>query len=101
MNIEDVFSSKIRIKILKILVQMGELNVSEIARRLKVNYVTTSMHLKTLEDEGVVLHKMFGRIRLYRLNEHSAKAKAVQNLIDTWEHADTNKLQRPIERGDT
>jgi len=41
MNIEDVFSSRIPMKILKILVQMGELNVSEIARRLRVNYVTT------------------------------------------------------------
>jgi DNA-binding transcriptional ArsR family regulator len=101
MNIEDVFSSKIPMRILKILVQMSELNVSEIARRLRVNYVTTSKHLKALEDEGVVLHKMFGRIRLYRLNEHSSKARAVQNLIDTWEHADTIKPHRPVEREDT
>jgi len=87
MNIEDVFSSRLRMKILKILVRVGELNVSEIARRLNVNYVTTSEHLKVLEDEGILLHKMFGRIRLYRLNEPSPKAKAVQNIIDTWEHA--------------
>jgi DNA-binding transcriptional ArsR family regulator len=86
MNIEDVFSSRLRMKILKILVRVGELNVSEIARRLNVNYVTTSEHLKVLEDEGILLHKMFGRIRLYRLNEHSPKAKAVQNIIETWEH---------------
>ena len=87
MNVEDVFSSRLRTKILRILVQVGELNGSEIARRLNVNYVTTSKHLKTLEDEGVLVHKVFGRIRLYRLNEHSPKAKAVQTLIETWEHA--------------
>lgn len=87
MNIEDVFSSRLRMKILRILVHVGELNVSEIARRLNVNYVTTSEHLKILEDEGILLHKMFGRIRLYRINEHSPKAKAVQNIIDAWEHA--------------
>jgi DNA-binding transcriptional ArsR family regulator len=87
MNIEDVFSSRLRMKIMKILVHVGELNVSEIARRLNVNYVTTSEHLKVLEDEGILLHKMFGRIRLYRINDHSPKAKAVQNIIDTWEHA--------------
>jgi DNA-binding transcriptional ArsR family regulator len=87
-KIEDVFSSKLRMKILKTLIQVGELNVSEIARRLGVNYVTTSKHLQALEEEGIVLHKMFGRIRLYRLNEHSSKVKAVQNLIDVWEHAD-------------
>jgi DNA-binding transcriptional ArsR family regulator len=76
-------------KILKILRQVGELNVSEIARRLSVNYATTSKHLLALEDEGIVQHKVFGRIRLYRLDEHSPKTKAVQNLIDAWEH--TNK----------
>ena len=87
MDVEDVFSSKLRMKILKILMQVGELNVSEIARRLGVNYNTTSKHLKVLEDEGILQHKVFGRIRLYRLNEHSPKAKGVQNLMEAWEHA--------------
>jgi len=87
MDIEDVFSSRLRVKILKILVQMRELNVSEIARRLGVNYNTTSRHLKVLEDKGILQHKVFGRIRLYRLNEHSPKARAVQNLMEAWEHA--------------
>jgi predicted transcriptional regulator len=87
MDVEDVFSSRLRIKILKILMQVGELNVSEIARRLGVNYNTTSKHLNVLEDEGILQHKVFGRIRLYRLNEHSPKAKGVQNLMEAWEHA--------------
>jgi len=82
-----VLSSKLRMKILKIIAKVGELNVSEIARRLGVNYKTTSEHLKILEEEGILQHKVFGRIRLYRLNEHSPKTKAVQNLIDAWEHA--------------
>jgi predicted transcriptional regulator len=85
-NVEDVFSSKVRIKILKILFNVGELNVSEIARRLKINYISASKHLKILEDEGILQRKMFGRIRLYRVNEQSPKTKALQNLIDSWEH---------------
>lgn len=85
MNIEDVFSSKLRMKILKTLLNVGELNVSELARRLKINYVSASKHIKILEDEGILQHKVFGRIRLYRYNEQSAKAKAVQNLIEVWE----------------
>jgi DNA-binding transcriptional ArsR family regulator len=87
-DVDDVFCSKLRMKILKILAQVGELNVSEIARRLSVNYNTTSKHLKVLEDEGILRRKVFGRIRLYRFDEHSAKAKAVQTLMEAWEHAD-------------
>ena len=87
MDLEDVFSSKLRMKILRIIARVGELNVSDIARRLSVNYKTTNDHLKILEDEGILQHKVFGRIRLYRLNERSPKARAVQNLIEVWEHA--------------
>jgi predicted transcriptional regulator len=87
MNVENVLSSRLRIKILKILLKMGELNVSEIARRLGVNYSTTSQHLKILENEEIVKHKTFGRIRLYRLNEQSPKVRALQNLLESWEHS--------------
>ena len=85
MNLEDVFCSRIRMKILRVLVQVGELNVSQIARKLNLNYTTTNKHLKVLEAEGILVHKEFGRIRLYRLNEQSLKAKAVQALVETWE----------------
>jgi DNA-binding transcriptional ArsR family regulator len=85
MDVEDVFSSRLRIKTVKILVQLGELNVSEIARRLGVNYNTTREHLKVLEGEGILQHKVFGRICLYRLNEHSPKTNAIRNLVEVWE----------------
>jgi DNA-binding transcriptional ArsR family regulator len=85
LKIEDVFSSKLRMKILRTLFDVGELNASELARRLKINYVSASKHIKILEDEGILQHKVFGRIRLYRYNEQSAKAKAVQSLIEVWE----------------
>jgi len=41
--------------------------------------------LKVLEDEGILQHKVFGRIRLYRLNEHSPKANAIRNIMEVWE----------------
>ncbi len=91
MSLEQVLSSRPRLKILKMLLQLGELNVSEIARRLGTNYDTTSKHLKVLEDEGILQHKVFGRIRLYRLNQHSTKAQAIRNLVETWQQADNHK----------
>lgn len=87
MNVEDVFSSRLRIRIVKILMQMSELNISEIARRLGINHNAASKHLQILEDEGILQQKVFGRIRLYRLKENSPKARAIQNLVETWEQA--------------
>ena len=85
MDVEEVFSSKVRMKILKILAKIGELNVSDLARRIGVNYESTSRHLRILESEGILQHKTYGRIRLFRLNEQSPKTRAVQNLIEVWE----------------
>lgn len=85
MEIEMVFSSKPRMKILKLIARLGALNVSDIARRLNLNYATTNQHLRLLENEGVLQQRVYGRIRMYKFNEGSPKAKAVQNLIETWE----------------
>jgi DNA-binding transcriptional ArsR family regulator len=85
MKVEEVFSSKPRMKILKLVARLGALNVSDIARRINMNYSTTNEHLKVLEAEGVLQQRVYGRIRMYKFNEGSAKARAVQNLIEAWE----------------
>jgi len=85
MSMEEVFSSKGRVKILRILVEIGELNISEIARRARLNYATTNHHLRVLEDSRIVKHKNFGRIRIFRFNEESPRARMIRELVDGWD----------------
>lgn len=85
MPIEDVLSSKGRVRILRILVDIGELNVSEIARRAGLNFSTTSQHLKVLEEHQLVRHKKFGRIRIFRYNEENPRAKMIKQLMELWD----------------
>ena len=85
MTIEEVFSSKGRVKILRILAEIGELNISEIARRAGLNYSTTNQHLQALENHRLVRHKTFGRIRIFRYNEENPRAKMIRQLIEFWE----------------
>jgi len=87
LEIEEVFSSKPRMKILKLLSRLGALNVSGIAKRIGLNYSATNGHLRLLEAEGILVQRVYGRIRMYRYNDASAKAKAVQNLVEVWEQA--------------
>lgn len=89
MSIEEVFSSKGRMKILKILAEIGELNISEIARRAGLNYATTNQHLLVLENHGLIRHKKFGRIRIFRFDEENSRVKMIKKLIESWEQ--TNK----------
>lgn len=85
MDAENVLASRLRIKIVKMLITAGELNVSELVRKLGANFTIVSGHLKVLENEGILQRKMFGRVRLYRINEQSAKARALLSLLEVWE----------------
>jgi DNA-binding transcriptional ArsR family regulator len=85
MALEEIFSSKGRVKILRILSEIGELNISEIARRAGLNYATTNQHLQVLEQHKLVKHKTFGRIRIFRYNEENTRAQIIRELIESWE----------------
>jgi predicted transcriptional regulator len=85
LELEEVFSSKPRVKILKLIYSLGSLNVSDVARRLKLNYATTAGHLKILEEEGILHVHTYGRVKMYRFNDGNPKAKAVTALIEAWE----------------
>ena len=89
MAIEEVFSSKGRVKILRILAEIDELNISEIARRAGLNYATTNQHLLVLENHSLIRHKKFGRIRIFRFDEENPRARMIKKLIEFWEQ--TNK----------
>jgi len=78
-------------KILKLISRLGELNVSDVARRIGVNFTTTSKHLKLLEEESILTQRTYGRIRMYRFNQTSVKARVVQDLIEVWEKESNKK----------
>jgi len=88
-NLEDILSSKGRVRILKILVGVGELNISEIARRAALNYTTTNQHLNALVKAGLIQEKDFGKIRIFRFREENQRAQAIKQLVNFWE---SNKI---------
>ncbi|MGQ9720371.1 MAG: ArsR/SmtB family transcription factor [Candidatus Jordarchaeum sp.] len=90
-SLEKIFSSKGRIKIVKVLVEEEELNISEIAKRANLNYSTTNQHLDFLEKAGLVQEKIFGRIRIYRFRAENIKAQAIKNLFEIWKSTKTER----------
>jgi len=89
--IEALFSSRGRVKIIKILAKEGELNISEIVRRTKLNHSTVYQHLMFLESIGIVQEKTFGRIKIYRFKDENIKARALKKFIEVWEEWDKNE----------
>jgi DNA-binding transcriptional ArsR family regulator len=71
-------------RILKLLSQCGQLNTTDLARRLGTNYTSTIQHLVLLKNEGVVEERVSGRTRFFRF-KNSLKAQAVNKLLEEWE----------------
>ncbi len=78
---ENLFGSKARSKIIKILAIDGELNISQIISRSGVNHSSAEIHLEYLERSNLVEEKVFGKIRIFRFKEENIKARSIQNLI--------------------
>ncbi len=83
--IEELFSSRGRIKVVKELADAIELNISELCRRIGLNHSSTKSHLLTLMEAGLVEEKTFGRIKIYRYCAEDLRARALKNLLDLWD----------------
>lgn len=84
MSVEDIFSSKGRVKVLKSLAERGEMNISDITRKTNLNHTTTAAHLRRLCDLGIVEEKKFGRIRIFRFRKEDPRAWAIQTLFESF-----------------
>lgn len=83
--IEDIFSSRGRIKILKELSASNELNISELCRRVDLNHSSTKSHLEVLLSSGLIEEKKFGRIKIYRYKIEDLRARSLRSLFNLWE----------------
>jgi DNA-binding transcriptional ArsR family regulator len=83
MTVEEVLGAPLRIRIILALWKTGEVNATELAKRLETNYSQLVAHLKFLSRYGIVEERRIGRARLVRLRNTSlveALAKALEEI---------------------
>jgi DNA-binding transcriptional ArsR family regulator len=73
-----------RMRILAVLLNRGEVTVSELADATEADPSTTSHRLRVLLSESLVDRRAEGRARLYSLADHHVRT-LVENVLD---HAD-------------
>ncbi len=64
-DVEELLGSRGRIRVLKVLAEDGELNISEVGRRTGMNYTSVERHLEALREMGLLREKRYGKIRIY------------------------------------
>ncbi len=83
--VEDVLSSRGRVRILKLLAEIDELNVSAVSRNINLNHSAVKEHLKFLCKAGLIREKKFGRILIYQYNSENILASSLKQLFAVWE----------------
>jgi DNA-binding transcriptional ArsR family regulator len=78
----EVISSKGRLKIIKVLLESNELNVSEIARRTGLNHSAVNKHLRVLEREGIARKRVIKRVKMYSINEQDPRVGMLRKLLE-------------------
>ena len=84
-SLARVLSSSGRIKILTVLSNVGELHLSEIARKTDQSYSATDRHLEELSEASIVEEHDYGRVRMFKLNLENPRAKILRQLILEWD----------------
>lgn len=84
LNLEEVLSSKGRIKIISLLALEYESNITHIINKTKINHQIVRDHLAFFCNIDFVQEKQFGRIKIYRFKNENVYARALKNLIDFW-----------------
>ena len=67
--VEEVLSSRGRVRILYLLTRWGALNISRLARDTNLSVEMTKRHLKKLSELGIVKELKLGRFKLYQLEK--------------------------------
>jgi len=73
----EIFYSRGRINVLRVLTEKGELNIFDIALRAGLNNAAALPHLKRLCELGKVHEKRFGRIRIFHFKKDDPRAWAI------------------------
>ena len=88
MKLEEVFSSRGRIKIIKELIDNRDgLLITELGRKVHLNHSTITLHLNALvEGELIRIHRLAqGRIKQIRLIDN-VRTRALRSLFMLWDN---------------
>ena len=80
-RVEDIFSSRGRVKVLKTIIDYGELNITQIIKLTGLNHRTVVKHIEYLKDADIIEETDLGRSKIYRPKWVNPKVRYLEELI--------------------
>jgi len=85
MSLEELLSSKGRVRILRILLEEGQVNVTRLVRVTGLHHRLVVKHLEELKRMGLVEERRYGRLRVYEVNFKDPRVSALRELLRSLE----------------
>lgn len=79
LDVEELMGSRGRIRVLRVLSESRELNISEVGRRTGMNYTSVERHLEALREMGLLREKRYGKIRIFEATFRSINVSFERN----------------------
>ena len=89
LELERLLSSYGRTKVLTVMLETEELNISEITRRVGLSHSATARHLDYLTRSGLLTEKRFNRIRIFRVDKSNQHVEALLKFLAAWKAAES------------
>ncbi len=81
MSLEEILGSPGRVRILRVLAEHGEMNISRLVRETGMHHRLVNHHIEVLKRHGVVVEKRHGRARLISLNRGNPLVETLLELF--------------------
>ncbi len=95
-GLDDLFSSRTRVRVIQAIITAGELNISSIVSRSRGNHVEVMKHVEYLKHAGIVDDVRLGRIHLVRVKD-SALARVLQEFVANFPDRDSRAPRYHVE----
>ncbi len=90
MSLEEILGSPGRVRILRVLANHGELNITRLVRETGMHYRLVNRHIEVLKRHGVVVEKRFGRARIVALNMENPLTRTLLRIFQGGEDGEQN-----------
>jgi len=81
MGVERILSSPGRIRVLRVILKYGQINITRLAREASIHHQLAVKYVDELASEGIVEVRRIGRLRIVEVKHDNPKITLLRELL--------------------
>lgn len=81
MDLEKLIGSKGRLRVLKLLLEEGQVNITRVVKETGLHHRLVVKHMNELKSMGLVEERRYGRLRLFEVDMTDPRISALRDMM--------------------